>query len=167
MELVEHPEDIGKTGDPGRVWIFKNAKWSVKEVHVKDMGVWPGFGDVDKFTSYKNLTDTARKIKMILHGEVNEWPTNVKPHIPNIKLNCIYSIRHYVNIIYRLFPIVLIKSGKETRRVNENKESTKKFGLKTEVTKYDIEDGSHRAAVFALIGMKKIKCFVGRGLQKY
>jgi len=165
MELVYSPEKIGKGPDKSRVWRFKNTAWTVRTIHIKNIGVWPSFGGTDNFTTSGNLPDTARKIKMILHGKVSEWPSTVKPHIPDKIIHSIYSIRHYADIIYRLFPIVLTEKGKATRRARENKKARERYGFDYSITKYDIEDGDHRAVAFALMGIKKIKCFVGVGLN--
>ena len=191
-ELVYHPENIGKAQDKNRIWRFQTAKWTVKNIHIKDMGVWPAMGETDIFTTSGNLPDTAIKIFTILHGKakeqplssrfrypnriikgiinkmpllkVNEWPPKVKPHIPDDLINSIYSIRHYADIIYRLFPIIIMQRGKLTRRVIKNNETKKQFGFSYKVTKYDIDDGSHRALAFALLGIKRLKCFVGSSL---
>jgi len=55
--------------------------------------------------------------------------------------------------------------GKTTRRVRENNKARGRYGFNYSITKYDIEYGSNRAVAFALMGIKKIKCFVGVGLN--
>ena len=146
--------------------ILENANWRIEIVKARDMGVWPAY-EVDYFTTNGNLLDTVEKIKKILHGNTTEWPSSSRPKLPNKTINSIYSMRHYADLIYRLFPIVLLRSGKVTRRVYYNLKTTRKFGFGTKITKYDIEDGSHRAVALASIGVNQIKCFVGMGLEKY
>ena len=72
----------------------------------------------------------------------------------------------YANLLYQLFPIIITEKGENTRRVRENQNpEVKNKGISYSITEYDIEDGSNRAVVFAILGIKKVECFVGKGLQ--
>lgn len=67
-------------------------------------------------------------------------------------------------MIFKFYPIVVTAKGPDTRRIRLDSWTRENLGFGYEITKYDIDDGNHRAIAFALFGIKKIKCFVGRGL---
>ena len=144
---------------------FGDANWDVETIDIKDMGVWPRYDSSDHFITYRNVPDTAKKIKDFILGNTHDWPSiETQPPVPEKAINKAYSIRRYADIIYRLFPIIITERGKDTRRIRINAKGMT-GGYRYEVTPYDVDDGSNRIVAFALMGIKKIKCFVGRGLD--
>lgn len=77
------------------------------------------------------------------------------------KISKYTSIRKHADIIYRLFPIILVENGFRADYINLGGD-IKEAGIKYTKTKYDIDDGNHRAISFAMFGITEIKCFVGR-----
>jgi len=154
--LMVDMEVPGRKVLPERLERLKNTKrWAVEVIDIKDIGVWPCFGGVDHIFTTGNLADTVKQIRRSEH----KLPEKI-----SVKLQ---SIMSYADIIYRLFPIILTQKGRETRRIQANRYLRENNPtIRYLETKYDVMDGSHRAVAYALTGIKKIKCFVGYGLEK-
>ncbi len=149
--------------DNNRLKRFNACKWSIETINVKDLGVWPSLGGIDQFTTCGNLLDTKEKIiDLIKNTHKFTWP--IKHILPYKSLSRFILEEKHADLIFRFYPIIVTAKGPNTRRVNADRITRKKLGLGYKITPYDIEDGNHRATAFALFGIRKIKCFVGRGL---
>jgi len=149
--------------DKNRLKRFNACKWSVETIDAKDLGVWPSFGGMDQFTTCGNLLDTKEKIvDLIKNTHKFTWP--IKPNLPDKSISRLVLEEKHADLIFRFYPIIVTAKGPNTRRVKADRSARKHFGFSYEITPYDIEDGNHRATAFALFGIRKIKCFVGRGL---
>lgn len=149
--------------DKTRLKRINACKWSVETIDVKDLGVWPSFGGIDQFTTCGNLLDTKEKIiDLIKNTHKFKWP--IKPNLPDKSLSRLALEEKYADFIFRFYPIIVTAKGPDTRRVQAGRLAKKQLGFGYKITPYDIEDGNHRATAFALFGIRKIKCFVGRGL---
>ena len=158
-----------------RINLYKECKWTVETVHIRDMGVWHGAGGIQHFFTSGNLVETAKKLNYYIYGKGNvEWPDDIprrlfkKPSIlkkdykkEHKKISKYNSIRQHADIIYQLFPIILIENGFRAEYIDGGWD-IKKAKIKYTKTKYDVDDGNHRAISFAMFGITEIKCFVGR-----
>jgi hypothetical protein len=142
---------------------FNACRWTVETIDIKDLGVWPCFGGIDHFTTCGNLPCTIKRIiELIKNNGKAKWP--VKPILPDKALARFILEEKHADLIYKYYPIIVTAKGPKTRRVNVDRQVRNKFGFGYKITPYDIEDGNHRATALALFGLKKLKCFVGRGL---
>lgn len=149
--------------DDNRLKRFNACKWTIETINAKDLGVWPSFGGIDPFTTCGNLLDTKDKIiDLIKNTHKFKWP--IKSNLPDKSLSRLVLEEKHADLIFRFYPIIVTAKGPNTRRVNADRTTRKQLGFGYKITPYDIEDGNHRATAFALFGIKKIKCFVGRGL---
>jgi hypothetical protein len=149
--------------DKNRLKRFNMCKWSVRTIDVKDLGVWPSFGGMDRFTTSGNLLDTKEKIMDAIKN-THKFRRPIKPNLPERSLRRFVLEKKHADLIYRFYPIIVTAKGPNTRRIKMDKWARKNLGFGYEITPYDIEDGSHRAMSFAMFGIRKIKCFVGTGL---
>ena len=149
--------------DKNRLKRFNKCKWTVETIDAKDIGVWPSMGGMDRFTTSGNLLDTKDKIMDILNNTHKfTWP--IEPNLPDRSLRRFILEKKHADLIFKFYPIIVTASGPNTRRVKYDKSCRKNFGFGYEITPFDIEDGSHRAVSFVMFGIRKIKCFVGKGL---
>lgn len=149
--------------DKSRLKRFEKCKWTVESVDVKDLGHWPCLGGIDHFTTSGNVLSAKDKIiDLLTDGNKFEWPT--KPSLPDQPLARFILEVRYADFIYKHYPIIVTAKGSNTRRVTADKVGREKFGLGYTITPYDIEDGNHRATSLTLFGLRRIRCFVGRGL---
>lgn len=148
--------------DKIRLKRFNLCKWNVERIDANDLGVWPSFGGIDHFTTSGNLLDTKAKIEDLLNNTHQfTWP--IKPNLPQKSIIRFILEKKHADLIYRFYPIIVTARGPNTRRVKANMRY-QKFGFNYKIAPFDIEDGNHRAVAFVMFGIRKIKCFVGRGL---
>ena len=149
--------------DKNRLKRFGTCKWSVETIDAKDLGVWPSFGGMDRFTTSGNLLDAKEKIMDLINNTHKFiWPT--KSNLPERSLRRFILEKKHADLIFRFYPIIVTAKGPNTRRVKMDKWARENLGFGYEITPFDIEDGSHRAMSFVMFGIRKIKCFVGSGL---
>lgn len=150
-----------KGPDMSRLWRYNNAAWSIETVPLKEIGVWPRYFEVDHFLTTGNVIETAKGIEEYLKSNRADDMVTQKA------INKAKSMIKYGDLIFQLFPLILIEAGENTRRAIENKnDEVQRRGLVYQPTKYDTEDGAGRAVDLALSGIKEARCFVGRGLQE-
>lgn len=147
--------------DLSRLWRFNEAEWGIETVPLEEIGVWPRYFGVDHSVTTGNVIKTAEIIKPYLDGDADDMVTKKAIDVAN-------SMMEYADLISLLFPLILIKTGKNTRRPfeNSNIEEVQARNLFYESTGNETEDGAARAVAFALSGVNQVKCFVGRGLQE-
>ena len=149
--------------DKNRLKRLDTCKWSVETIDAKDFGVWPSFGGIDRFTTSGNLLDTKEKIIDIIKN-THKFKRPIKPNLPERSLRRFVLEKKHADLIFKFYPIIVTAKGPNTRRVKMDKWARKNLGFGYKITPFDIEDGSHRAMSFVMFGIRKIKCFVGRGL---
>ena len=149
--------------DLSRLWRFNEAEWSVETVPLEEIGVWPRYFGVAHSVTTGNVIETAEIIEGYLNKNKNEDKI-----VTQKAIDVANSMTEYVDLISLLFPLILIKTGKNTRRPfeNSNKEEVQDMGLEYISTVYETEDGAGRAVALALLGVSNVKCFVGSGLQE-
>jgi hypothetical protein len=144
-----------------RLWRYNNAKWSIETIPLEEIGVWPRYFWVDHSFTTGNVIETTEKIKEYLNS--NKADSMVSQKV----VNKAESMVKYADLIFQLFPLIILKSGENTRRPIENKnKEVIDQDLSYTITPYDTDDGAGRAVAFALLGVTKVKCLVGRGLQE-
>lgn len=164
--LVYNPYLADKGPDMSRLWRYNNAKWSIETIPLAEIGVWPRYFGVDHSLTTGNVVETAKGIEEYLESNKGD------SMVPQKAIDKARSMVEYADLLFQLFPLIILESGENTRRVieNRNPEVTQLDLFRTKekyiITPYDTEDGAGRAVAFALSGVKEVRCLVGGGLQE-
>lgn len=139
-EVVQDPETFWKQieeKDKTRAEYLSGAEWTIEEVPLTDVGVYP------KFSGYP---DEACKGDVV---ETAEWLRHTSEQ-PLKRKKLLTMADRWMTILHFLPPI-LVPGGTIRGRHEDYKQ-----------TKYDIDDGNHRAVAAALDGAESIIAFVGK-----
>ncbi len=129
---------------------YVNSSWELKTISLADCGVWPAMGGLPKEMTYGSVTDTAQQLLPYLEDKT-------KLTVEVAKVLYIERLKEYAELITEYIPLVVMEGGVIRHMKLYKDESQKKF----KKTKYDIDDGNHRAIAYALLGKKEIVALVG------
>jgi hypothetical protein len=134
---------------------YYNSTWELKEINLRDCGLWPLVGGLPHNISKGSVIDAIELIKPLLENKD-------KLSISTGRLLYIEELMKYVKDIVKYIPIIVMEDHvirhNKLRPISQRKKYIK--------TKYDIDDGNHRALSFALLGNKKITALVGKRIYK-
>ncbi len=140
---------------PARYDNYLNSKWQVKEIYLKDCGVWPAFGGLPMIFCKGNVSDTASYIDDFIKNKN-------KLTLKTSRVLYIENLVTYADIIAKYVPIIVLEDHvirhKKTHPLKERKFLTR--------TKYDIDDGNHRAVAMFIAGATKTTALVGKRIYK-
>jgi hypothetical protein len=135
---------------------YLNSEWKIATISLKDCGAWPRVGDLSDRATGGTIVDTATYMQKILEGKKKKTKEYKKALY-------LVAMQEYASVITEYVPIIVLEDHvirHETfLRRKDNTVSYKK-------TKYDIDDGNHRAIALAMQGHKEIKAFVGKRIYK-
>ncbi len=134
---------------------YFNSSWELKEVELKDCGVWPKMGGLPIEATTGCVLDTVTFIKPYLEDKN-------KLTLKTSRILYIEEMMKYAELITKHIPIVVMEDG-VIRHHKLIKSSEKKLYSKC---KYDIDDGNHRAIAYGLLGKDKILALAGRRIYK-
>lgn len=146
-DLVEY--DMG--WENRRFENYINSDWQHKSIKLSDVGAWPRMGSTPTKFSTGSILDTADTIKPYLEDK------NLLT-LETSRILYIENLMKYVEILNKHVPIIVF----EDNLVRHNKFNKKKDLKSFQKTKYDIDDGNHRAVALALLGHTKINALVGK-----
>lgn len=130
---------------------YLNSKWELKEINLKDCGVWPRMGGLPEEATTGTILDTVEFVKPYLEDKS-------KLTFKTARILYVEEMMKYVEDIIKEIPIIVMEEGVIRHNKLRNVSRMKKY----KKCKYDIEDGNHRALALAMLGNKKIKALVGK-----
>ena len=134
---------------------YINSVWELKEIELKNCGVWPRMGKLPDKATVGTLMDTVEYIRPLLEDKR-------KLTLKTSRVLYIEELMGYAEEISKYIPIIVMQDH-VIRHNKLRRASVMKLYKKT---KYDIEDGNHRAVALALLGKKKVKALVGKKIYK-
>lgn len=134
---------------------YLNSTWQLKEIELKDCGVWPRMGGLPDVSTRGSALDTAKFITPYLEDKN-------KLSLETSRILYVEKMMRYAEEITKHIPIIVMEGG-VIRHNKLIKLSEKKRYKKC---KYDIDDGNHRALAYGLLGKKKILALVGKRVSK-
>lgn len=130
---------------------YMNSTWELKEVSLKDCGVWPRMGGLPDTATRGSVIDTVEYIKPYLEDKN-------KLSLKTSRILYVEEMMKYAEEITKHVPIVVLEGGLIRHHKLLKASDRKKY----KKCKYDIDDGNHRALAYGMLGKKKIKALVGK-----
>jgi hypothetical protein len=134
---------------------YFNSTWELREIDLKDCGVWPRMGGLPDEATRGCVLDTVEYIKAYLEDKS-------KLTLKTSRILYVEEMMKYAEEITRHVPIVVLQGGV----IRHNKLIKSVQRRKYRKCKYDVDDGNHRALAYGLLGKKKILALVGRRAYK-
>lgn len=139
----------------GRYDNYVNSSWRLMTIPLADCGVWPAFGGLPLKLTFGTVVDTATELSKHRAGRK-------KLSVEVAKALYIYRLMDYADLIAEFIPIIVMEGGVIRHMKLYEDDNQKKFKR----TKYDIDDGNHRAIAHVLQGKKEIVALVGKRMFK-
>ncbi len=134
---------------------YLNSTWELKEIELKDCGVWPRMGGLPDVATRGCVLDTVEYIQPYLEDKN-------KLSLKTSRVLYIEEMMKYAEKITKYIPIVVIEEGV----IRHNKLIKASVRKNYKKCKYDIDDGNHRALAYGMLGKKKILALVGKRISK-